>query len=807
MAIWRGSGGSGESSSDSTINITTQKAAEAAASAAAALVSENAAEAAQAAAEQAETNAETAETNAETAASTATTKASEASSSASSASTSATNAASSASAASTSATNAASSASSAATSESNASTSAATATTKASEASTSATSASSSASSASTSASTATTKASEASTSATNAASSASSASTSATSATASASTATTQATNAAASATTASTAATNASSSATAAATSETNAASSASSASTSATNASTSASTATTQATNAASSASAAATSETNAASSASAASTSASNASTSATNAATSETNAAASAASAASALDSFDDRYLGSKTSNPTLDNDGNALVTGALYYNSTDGEMRVYDGSQWIAASAASQAILTKYKYIATAGQTTFSGTDANSLTLAYTAGSIIVTLNGVVMDAADYTATTGTSVVLGAAASLNDELCVVAFSTFDVANAVAKTGDTMTGNLNFSGTGLRITGDFSNATVANRVMFQTNTANGNTIVGALTNGTATASTFNAYNSSDAVNNAYIQLAALSTEARLGSTITGTGSYLPMTFHTGGSERMRVDTSGNVGIGVAPTTLTAAASSLQVYGGASQARIGLQNATTGSTATSGFHLCAIGSRAILDQRSASSLEFTTDATERMRIDSSGNLLVGTTGASPFDSCKVAIAATAEGIRLRNTGSTGASSATMIRFLSAADSTVGSITSTGSATTYATSSDYRLKENVQPMVDALSKINALKPVTYSWKLDGSTSQGFIAHELAEVCPDAVIGEKDAVETYTDEEGNEQTRPVYQGIDTSFLVATLTAAIQELKAEFDAYKATHP
>jgi hypothetical protein len=151
------------------------------------------------------------------------------------------------------------------------------------------------------------------------------------------------------------------------------------------------------------------------------------------------------AAASAAAAAASLDNFDDRYLGSKSSAPTLDNDGNALAAGALYFNdgtivSDDKGMYVYDGGTWIAASAASQAILVKYKYIATAGQTTFSGADANSLTLSYTAGSIIVTLNGVVMDAADYTATSGNSVVLGVAAALNDELGVFAFSTFDIAN-------------------------------------------------------------------------------------------------------------------------------------------------------------------------------------------------------------------------------------------------------------------------------------------------------------------------------------------------------------------------------
>ena len=121
--------------------------------------------------------------------------------------------------------------------------------------------------------------------------------------------------------------------------------------------------------------------------------------------------------------------------------------------------------------------------------------------------------------------------------------------------------------------------------------------------------------------------------------------------------------------------------------------------------------------------------------------------------------------------------------------------------------GSITTNNSTTAYNTSSDYRLKENIQPMTGALVKVAALKPCTYKWKADGSDGEGFIAHELAEVVPDCVTGEKDGVETYTDEDGNEQTRPKYQGIDTSFLVATLTAAIQELNAKFEAYKASHP
>ena len=156
------------------------------------------------------------------------------------------------------------------------------------------------------------------------------------------------------------------------------------------------------------------------------------------------------AAASAAAAAASYDNFDDRYLGVKTADPTLDNDGNALVSGALYFNSgavtpADKGMYVYDGAVWIPASAASSAILVTYKYTATAGQTTFSGSDDNSLTLAYTAGSIIVTLNGVVLEVpSEATASSGSSVVLATGAAAGDELNVYAFSTFDIANVYTK---------------------------------------------------------------------------------------------------------------------------------------------------------------------------------------------------------------------------------------------------------------------------------------------------------------------------------------------------------------------------
>ena len=218
---------------------------------------------------------------------------------------------------------------------------AATATTSATNAASSATAAAASATTATTQASTATTQATTATTKASEAATSATNAATSNTNAGNSATAAASSATNAASSATTATTQASGAS-------TSATNAANSATAAASSATAASSSASTASTQASNASSSAS-------GAAGSATTATTKASESATSATNAASSATSAASSAASALAAFDNFDDTYLGAKSSDPTVDNDGDALTGGDLYYNTTANIMKVYTGSAWVAA--------------------------------------------------------------------------------------------------------------------------------------------------------------------------------------------------------------------------------------------------------------------------------------------------------------------------------------------------------------------------------------------------------------------------------------------------------------------
>jgi len=410
--------------------------------------------------------------------------------------------------------------------------------------------------------------------------------------------------------------------------------------------------------------------------------------------------------------------------------------------------------------------------------------------------------------------------------------------------------------DIGSGNLTFSSTGQRITGDFSNTTPANRVYFQTSTTNGITNVGIMPNGTGISSLLTAFgSSSDLANTSVAQFGLFGTECRMTSGITGTGTYLPMTFYTGGSERVKIDTagitkfkgtgaaydstpgdgvsdalylqvdssgiahidsyagsgstnlafgtnsgggavveamrinsSGNVGIGTSSPS-----QKLTVAGAGTAARLEVINT---SDLNRGGYLRDTGSTFELGTNSGvRPLAFAYDSSEKMRIDTSGNVLVGKTSTGSTAGLTLYGQSTISGYGRINFDKTVSGTVTAAEF-NYNGTPVGTISQTNTAVAYNTSSDYRLKEDIAPMTGALAKVAALKPVTYKWKADGSDGEGFIAHELAEVCPDAVTGEKDAV----DADGN----PVYQGIDTSFLVATLTAAIQEQQAIIEQLKA---
>jgi hypothetical protein len=206
----------------------------------------------------------------------------------------------------------------------------------------------------------------------------------------------------------------------------------------------------------------------SATAAATSASAAATSATNAATSETNAANSATAAASSATDAAASYDDFDDRYLGAKASAPATDNDGDALITGALYFNTTTDIMYVYGSSGWQAAGSSVNGTADRVTYTATSGQTTFAAT--------YDPGYVDVYLNGVkLISSTDFTATSGTSIVLVTGATAGDTIDIVAYGTFVVADTYTKSqsdaryvevaGDTMTGTLN--GTSAVFSGDLT----------------------------------------------------------------------------------------------------------------------------------------------------------------------------------------------------------------------------------------------------------------------------------------------------------------------------------------------------
>ena len=286
------------------------------------------------------------------------------------------------------------------------------------------------------------------------------------------------------------------------------------------------------------------------------------------------------------------------------------------------------------------------------------------------------------------------------------------------------------------------------------------------------------------------------------------------TDTNTGIFFPaadtIAFGEGGSERMRIDSSGNVGVG---TSSPGSAYRLAVSGN----NTGMSIQDTGSVGTWLDFKTGSGTVQgnIYFNFTNGYMTFGTAAAgssqvERARITADGRIGIKT--SVPTSLLTISTPGDTENITKLTINGYGDSrgigcimqpnndtNCVPFLFTNAAGTVVGSISTNASGTSFTTSSDYRLKHDVQPLTTGLATIAALKPSTYKWNADDSHGEGFIAHELAEHIPHAVTGEKDAVNA------DGSIKP--QAVDYSKIVVHLVAAIQELKAEFDAYKAAHP
>ena len=250
--------------------------------------------------------------------------------------------------------------------------------------------------------------------------------------------------------------------------------------------------------------------------------------------------------------------------------------------------------------------------------------------------------------------------------------------------------------------------------------------------------------------------------------------------------------TGATERMRIDSSGNLGIGTSSPFGTAANRICLSVNGTTDASINV-----GSGGVQRAYLYGTASLGQIGTIGALPLVFAPNDTERARINSSGDLLVAVTNDDPtFNRTNGVVLRATGNVLSRSSGGSdfgcSSTSGTNISFYSdngSARVTGGNISTNGSVTSYNVTSDRRLKQNIESLQNGLAKVLQLKPSSYNYVEGNQYSAGFIADELQSVIPEAVTGTVNGI----DEEG----KPVYQSVDSSFLIPHLVKAIQEQQA----------